>query len=278
MMQRMDNLSKLLENNRAWAADRVKRDPTFFTRLEKTAGAGVPVDRLLRQPRAGQRDRRPRSRRAVRAPQRRQRRRAHRPQLPVGAAVRGRRAEGEARDRLRPLRLRRHPRRAGARVARPDRQLAAPRAGRRSAITEASCDAIADADSARRSAVRAERDRAGAQRRRAPPSCRTRGGAATRSSCTAGSTASRTASITDLGVTVSAITDIEAEDEMLRSPRPVPPRPGRARPSRWRRSSSAGDSALRRSASTPCDTSRARRSPTSGAARRSASPTSAPAP
>ena len=25
----------LLENNRAWAADRVKRDPTFFTRLEK---------------------------------------------------------------------------------------------------------------------------------------------------------------------------------------------------------------------------------------------------
>ena len=27
--------SKLLENNRAWAADRVKRDPTFFTRLEK---------------------------------------------------------------------------------------------------------------------------------------------------------------------------------------------------------------------------------------------------
>jgi carbonic anhydrase len=31
----MDRPSKLLENNRAWAADRVKRDPTFFTRLEK---------------------------------------------------------------------------------------------------------------------------------------------------------------------------------------------------------------------------------------------------
>jgi carbonic anhydrase len=31
----MDKPSKLLENNRAWAADRVKRDPTFFTRLEK---------------------------------------------------------------------------------------------------------------------------------------------------------------------------------------------------------------------------------------------------
>src|SRR5215213_8857108 len=31
----MDKLSKLLDNNRAWAAERVKRDPTFFTRLEK---------------------------------------------------------------------------------------------------------------------------------------------------------------------------------------------------------------------------------------------------
>ena len=31
----MDNLSNLLEKNRAWAADRVKRDPDFFTRLEK---------------------------------------------------------------------------------------------------------------------------------------------------------------------------------------------------------------------------------------------------
>jgi len=28
-------LDRLLHNNRAWAADRVKRDPTFFTRLEK---------------------------------------------------------------------------------------------------------------------------------------------------------------------------------------------------------------------------------------------------
>jgi carbonic anhydrase len=31
----MDKPLKLLENNRAWAAERVKRDPTFFTRLEK---------------------------------------------------------------------------------------------------------------------------------------------------------------------------------------------------------------------------------------------------
>ena len=28
-------LDRLLQNNRAWAEDRVKRDPTFFTRLEK---------------------------------------------------------------------------------------------------------------------------------------------------------------------------------------------------------------------------------------------------
>ena len=64
---------------------------------------------------------------------------------------------------------------------------------------------------ARGSPVRAERRRAGAQRRRAPPSCRTRGGEATRSSCTDGSTDSRTASITDLGVTVSAIDSDEVE-------------------------------------------------------------------
>lgn len=31
----MPALAKLLDNNRNWAADRVKRDPTFFTRLEK---------------------------------------------------------------------------------------------------------------------------------------------------------------------------------------------------------------------------------------------------
>jgi carbonic anhydrase len=29
------SLDRLLQNNRAWAAERVKRDPTFFTRLEK---------------------------------------------------------------------------------------------------------------------------------------------------------------------------------------------------------------------------------------------------
>jgi carbonic anhydrase len=29
------SLDRLLQNNRAWAADRINRDPTFFTRLEK---------------------------------------------------------------------------------------------------------------------------------------------------------------------------------------------------------------------------------------------------
>ena len=36
----MDSLTKLLDNNRAWAADRVKHDPTFFSRL---AGQQAPT-------------------------------------------------------------------------------------------------------------------------------------------------------------------------------------------------------------------------------------------
>ena len=60
----------------------------------RAAGAALPLDRLLRQPRAGERDHRHRSGRALRAPQRREPRRAHRPQLPVGAAVRRRGAAG----------------------------------------------------------------------------------------------------------------------------------------------------------------------------------------
>jgi carbonic anhydrase len=36
----MDSLTKLLDNNRAWAADRVKRDPSFFLRL---AGQQAPA-------------------------------------------------------------------------------------------------------------------------------------------------------------------------------------------------------------------------------------------
>ena len=101
------------------------------------------------------------------------------------------------------------------RVARPDRQLAAARAGRRSAITRTSCERFAD-DEARvdrlceLNVIEQVRN-VGAHHHRAGRVA----AAATPSSCTAGSTASRTGSITDLGVTVSAIADIEAEDEML---------------------------------------------------------------
>ena len=31
----MTPITNLLQNNKAWAAERIKRDPTFFTRLEK---------------------------------------------------------------------------------------------------------------------------------------------------------------------------------------------------------------------------------------------------
>ena len=82
----------LKANNRAWAARKVAADPDFFQRLERQQAPRLSVDRLLRQPGARQRDRRPRSRRAVRAPQRRQSRPAAGRQLPVGAAVRRRRA------------------------------------------------------------------------------------------------------------------------------------------------------------------------------------------
>ena len=36
----MTHVDQLLHNNRAWAADRIKRDPTFFTRLEKQQAPG----------------------------------------------------------------------------------------------------------------------------------------------------------------------------------------------------------------------------------------------
>ena len=65
--------------------------PRILRRARRAPVSRVPVDRLLRQPGAGEPDRRPRAGRRVRPPQRRERRRAHRPQLPLGAAVRGRR-------------------------------------------------------------------------------------------------------------------------------------------------------------------------------------------
>ena len=104
-------LEHLKENNRAWAARQARRRSRLLQAPARAAGAGISVDRLLRQPRAGQRDRRPRSGRALRPPQRRQPRAAAGCQLPVGAAVRRRRAQGEAHPGRWPLRLRRRERR-----------------------------------------------------------------------------------------------------------------------------------------------------------------------
>ena len=125
----VQDLPELFENNRRWAAACVATRPDFFDQAESPAGPAVPVDRVRRQPGARQRDRRPHAGRDVRASQRRQRRGPQRSQLPVGAAVRRRRAAGPPRHRVRALRLRRRPRGGRRRQARVDRQLAAPRAG-----------------------------------------------------------------------------------------------------------------------------------------------------
>ena len=159
----MSDLSHLFENNRLWAQRIVERDPGFFQSLTAQQSPGLPVDRLFRQPRARQRDRRAHAGRAVRASERRQRGGPHRPQLPVGAAVRRRRAEGGARHRLRPLRLRRRARGVLALVAGLDRQLAAPRPGRARSPRRRDRRA-ARRRPANRAAVRAQRDRSGAQR------------------------------------------------------------------------------------------------------------------
>ncbi len=119
-------LDHLKANNRAWAARKIAADAGLLQAARAPAGAGVSVDRLLRQPGAGQRDRRPRSRRAVRPPQRRQPRPAAGRQLPLRAAVRRRRDQGEAHHGGRPLRLRRRRRGGGRQAARPGRPLAAP--------------------------------------------------------------------------------------------------------------------------------------------------------
>ena len=94
------------------------------------AEAGLPLDRVLGQPGPGRTAHRARTRRPVRPPECGQRRDPHRPELPVRPPVRGRRPAGRARDRLRPLRVRRGPGRAPERQAGADRQLAPARAGR----------------------------------------------------------------------------------------------------------------------------------------------------
>ncbi len=162
------------------------------------AGAGVFVDRLLRQPGAGQRNRRPRPRRIVRASQRRQPRSAPGRQLSVRAAVRRRCLEGQARHRGRALRLRRREGGGGRRAPRPRRPLAAsdprglhcapPRARRRSRTRRPGSTGCANSTSSARS-------------RTSHPtsSCRTPGRAARASASMAGSirwpTASSTTSV-----------------------------------------------------------------------------------
>ena len=126
----MASVSDLFEHNRLWAARTLERDPassggSSASRRRATSGSAAPTA-ACRPTRSS--DLLPG--RAVRPSQRRQRRRPHRSQLPLGAPVRGGRAEGRARDRLRPLRLRRRSRpRSTSDRARAHRQLAPARAG-----------------------------------------------------------------------------------------------------------------------------------------------------
>ena len=100
-------LDDLLEGNRVWAAGVVERDPGFFRRLEAQqaprylwigcSDSRVPANEIVGT----------RSGRVLRPSQRREPRRAHRPQLPVGAAVRGRGAQDRGDRDLRAPRLRR---------------------------------------------------------------------------------------------------------------------------------------------------------------------------
>ena len=65
-------LYHLFDFNRAWAGQMRQADPGFFDKLA-SAGARVPVDRLLRLAGAGQPDRRAAAGRGVRPSQHRQR-------------------------------------------------------------------------------------------------------------------------------------------------------------------------------------------------------------
>ena len=186
----MKTLDELFKNNREWAEKILRQDPDSSKALAP-AVAHLPVDRLRRQPRARQPDRRPAAGRHLRAPEHRQHGGAHRPQLPVGHAVRGGHPQGEARHRRRPLRLQRRAGRAAPRARRARRQLAAPRAGRaREAHAHASRPAAAKPrpSTVCASSTSSSRCRTSAR----PPSRATPGSAARSCTCTAGSTASPT--------------------------------------------------------------------------------------
>ena len=128
------------------------------------AVAQLPVDRLRRQPRAGEPDRGPAARRRLRPSQHREHGGAHRPQLPVGHAVRGRHPQGQTCHRGRPLRLQRRAwRRCGARAsASPTTGCATCRTCTRS--TSTARRACPSEIAGIRPAVRAQRHRAGRQR------------------------------------------------------------------------------------------------------------------
>ena len=154
-------LDHLKENNRAWAQRMVAADAGFFKRLERQqapeylwigcSDSRVPANEIV--------DLDPG--RAVRAPQRRQPGAAAGRQLPLGAAVRRRRAQGEAHHGGRALRLRRRRRGGGRPAARPRRPLAAshprglprapPRARRHPARSAPGSTACASSTSSARS-------------------------------------------------------------------------------------------------------------------------------
>ena len=155
------------------------------------AVAALSLDRLLRQPRPRERDHGHRPGRGLRPPQRRQPRRAHRSQLPVGHAVRDRGAGRAGGRRLRPPRVRRGRVRARRAATRPDRQLAAPRPGRRARARGAA--RIRARGGSRRPALPPERGGAGHERL---PHDHRAGGLESReprATCTASSTGSATA-------------------------------------------------------------------------------------
>jgi carbonic anhydrase len=81
----METWKRLLLSNRAWVAERLSDDPSYFKRLAEPQRPEFALDRLLRQPRTRRRGHRHQPRRDLRPPQHREPRRAHRPQPPERA-------------------------------------------------------------------------------------------------------------------------------------------------------------------------------------------------
>jgi carbonic anhydrase len=184
-------LKELLDSNRLWAKKMEARSPGFFTGLLSQqapqylwigcADSRVPANELV--------DLAPGElfvhRNVANVG------RALDLELPVGDPVRDRRAAGQAHLVVGHSELRRRARGAGdRRIGLADNWIRHVQDVRNRHQRVARQRRSAPA---RRRAVRAQRRRAGAQRVPEPPSCRTPGSAARRSSCTAGSTACTTA-------------------------------------------------------------------------------------